>query len=45
MYPLANTYIYKNIHKHTNIYPLTLANIKLNTYIIIALSFVLYYDT
>ena len=32
MHPLANTYIYKNIHMHTNMYTLTLANTKLNTH-------------
>ena len=45
MHPLANTYTYKNIHMHTNMYKLTQANTKLNTHIIIALSFVHYYDT
>ena len=49
IHPLVNTYAYKNIHMHTNMYPLTQANTKLNTHIIIALSFflsfVLYYDT
>ena len=32
MHPLVNTY--KNIHMHTNMYPLTQANTKLNTHII-----------
>ena len=45
MHPLANKYTYKNIHMHTNMYKLTQANTKLNTHIIIALSFVHYYDT
>ena len=45
MHPLANTYTYKSIHMHTNMYTLTQANTKLNTHIIIALSFVHYYDT